>query len=382
MFRDMQRAAVESGLVEGREMDFKPGPDRCGSSGVEARLPMLRPGRTTPTLRARLTRRRTGPTRIARILGLAGLLAGLFQPFGAMAQEVSLLAGSISSLSDWPRSYAWSFSYRHVWRDYFSTTVAYLNQGHFPGHHRDGVTGEAWAQMDLFDNQLTLAIGAGPFNYYDTTVAARGGGYSDNHGWAWLYSAGATWQPEKKGWFAELRIDRTSPAQSIETTSVTAGVGYRLQPDSRGHSSRADPVYDQSELTLFYGKTVVNSFSSQEARAEAAEFRHAFGDYARASIAFVNEGDAQLIRRNGAIVEGWLEPGFFSGRYSVGIGAGVYSAIDKYQPTVGRHLSGIVTLTMSYRVFDHLDARFNWHRIVTDYDRDTDIVLYGLGYRF
>jgi len=39
-------------------------------------------------------------------------------------------------------------------------------------------------------------------------------------------------------------------------------------------------------------------------------------------------------------------------------------------------------LTMSFRLFDHLDARFNWHRIVTDYDRDADIVLYGLGYRF
>ena len=39
-------------------------------------------------------------------------------------------------------------------------------------------------------------------------------------------------------------------------------------------------------------------------------------------------------------------------------------------------------MTMSYRVLGQADLRFNWHRIVTDYNRDTDIVLLGLGYRF
>jgi hypothetical protein len=30
----------------------------------------------------------------------------------------------------------------------------------------------------------------------------------------------------------------------------------------------------------------------------------------------------------------------------------------------------------------NVDVRFLWHRIVTDYNRDTDVVLLGLGYRF
>jgi hypothetical protein len=29
-----------------------------------------------------------------------------------------------------------------------------------------------------------------------------------------------------------------------------------------------------------------------------------------------------------------------------------------------------------------LDLRFTWHRILTDYNRDTDILLFGLGGRF
>ena len=304
-------------------------------------------------------------------------------PAPCAAQEITLLAGSISSANSWPRSYAWSFDYRQPLPGPFSLTTSYLNQGHFPGHHRDGVAAEVWAHTDLLDGRLRLAVGLGPFRYYDTTVAAHGGGYSDAHGLAMLYSAGATWRPAGSRWFGELRLDSTSPSNSIATTSVSLGVGYRLDHDtwSRSYSER-ESAHDESEVTLFYGKTVVNSFNSQEAQAKAAEFRERFTNRLRASVAFINEGDARLIRRSGGVVEGWLEPSFFEGRYTLGIGAGVYAAIDKYHPTPGRHVSAILTMTMSYRVLDRADLRFNWHRIVTDYNRDTDIVLLGLGYRF
>lgn len=306
-------------------------------------------------------------------------------PGASEAQQVSLLAGGISSRSDWPDSYAWSFSYRDQWSfaPHFSTTVAYLNQGHFPGHHRDGVTAEAWGQLDFLRDHLTFAIGAGPFRYYDTVSAAGGGTrYSDFHGWAWIYSADLTWQPRQTGWFAELRADRTSPAKSIETTSITLGGGYRFVQDLRSTTEAGDGSSNDNEATVFYGKTVVNSLNSQESAAKAVEFRRRFYDRLRASAAFINEGDPQLIRRSGLVAEGWLEPSFSGDRFSVGVGAGVYAAIDKYRATPGRHLSGIVTLTLSARLVDHLDARFNWHRIVTNYDRDTDVVLGGLGFRF
>lgn len=322
---------------------------------------------------ARLTRRS------CCVLGLA---LGLCLSVGAAAQDLSLLAGSIGSVNSWPKSYSWSFSYRQFWLDPLSTTVSYLNHGHFPGHHRDGVAAEVWAQAGLLHDQVTIAAGAGPFYYYDTTVAARGGSYADNHSFAYLYSIGATWHPGRR-WFYELRVDRTSPSRSIETTSISAGVGYRLHEDSPDEALNPRGLAaDPDELTLFWGKTVVNSFSSQEARAKAVEYRRGFGPTLRGSIAFVNEGDARLIRRSGGIVEAWLEPSFSDSRFTVGVGAGVYAAIDKYQPSSGRHLSGIVTLSMSYRFVQCADARFNWHRIVTDYDRDTDIVLIGLGYRF
>jgi hypothetical protein len=329
-------------------------------------------GRTTAGAASGERRRRVGALAASALLCLAP---------AAFAQDLSLLAGSISSLNSWPKSYAWSFSYRHNWLENLSTTVSYLNHGHFPGHHRDGVAAEVWGQLVLLDDRLTLAAGGGPFYYYDTTVAARGGSYSDNHAFAYLYSVGATWRMRNR-WFYELRVDRTSPSSSIETTSISLGAGYRLEPDVAGWDGGGPGGSGRDELTVYYGKTVVNSFSSQEARAKAVEVKRAFGPTLRASLAYVNEGDARLIRRSGGIAEAWLEPAFFNNRFSVGVGVGAYAAIDKYRPTSGRHVSGIVTMTMSYRFLDRVNARFNWHRIVTDYDRDTDIVVLGVGYRF
>lgn len=298
------------------------------------------------------------------------------------ADEVSDLAlgvGQISSLSPWPRSFSLALSYRHTFTPHFSTTLAYLNHGHFPGHHRDGVAGEAWLQQDL--GELTIAAGAGYFYYFDTTVAADGGGFSDDHGWAPLVSLSVL-KPLGRRSFIELRLDHTAATGSIETNSATLLLGSHLTPDHEGPDHHDKDVYHAWEATLYGGKTVVNSLHSPSSLALSGEARYAFGDYLRASIAILNEGNADLIRRNGALVEGWLEPGFSSGSFSVGIGLGAYSAIDKYRPAPGRHLSGVVSLTLSKRLPANWDVRIDWHRIVTDYDRDTDIILGGVGYRF
>jgi hypothetical protein len=316
---------------------------------------------------------------------LAFLSALILTPAtGHAADEITFLGGSVSSQPEWPASEAWSFAYRSNWASYFSTTLSYLNDGHFPGHHRDGITAEIWPQVTLFGDHLTLAVGGGPFYYYDTTVASNGGGYADAHGWAWLYSGAVILHTGDVGPFFELRYDHTAPAKSIATSAISFGVGYRMTSDFRGPNAAQANTFAANEVTGFYGKTEVNSLQHPHptSRAFAAEFRHRVWNEVRVTASFINEGDAQLIRRNGFTYEGWLEPSFFNGVYSVGVGFGGYSAIDKYRPAPGRHVSDVVSLTMSYQLVDHLAARFNWHRIVTDYNRDTDIVLFALGVRF
>jgi hypothetical protein len=65
-----------------------------------------------------------------------------------------------------------------------------------------------------------------------------------------------------------------------------------------------------------------------------------------------------------------------------GAGFGFYTAIDKYRPAPGRHVSDVVSLTLSLRPTNNFDVRVLWHHMVTDYNRDADILLFGLGYRF
>lgn len=305
--------------------------------------------------------------------------------------EISYFGESVSSLSQFPRSSGWGVSYRKIFEPYLAASLAYLNDGHFPGHYRDGVTGEAWLPMNLFSQHVTLSAGLGPFYYFDTVTSSNRSGYADDHGWAMIYSLDVTWQflGDRTGPFIELRLDHTAPAKSIETTSIGLGIGYRGFSDLH---NRADPTavdgFATNEVTAYYFKTVVDSYASQTSRAEELEYRRQIWDELRGSIGFLNEGDAQLIRRNGVLAELWAEPSFNSGLWSIGAGFGGYAAIDKYTPAPGRHVSGVISATLSARPFkyfqhlENLDIRFLWHRIVTDYSRDTDVLLWGVGYRF
>jgi hypothetical protein len=299
--------------------------------------------------------------------------------------EISYFGESVSSLNQWPRSSAWAISYRKVISQYFAASLAYLNDGHFPGHHRDGVTGEAWLPINLFSQHVTISVGGGPFYYYDTVAAINSNNYADNHGWAWITSVDATWQfrGDRTGPFLEMRLDHTAPAKSIETTSIGLGLGYRGFSDIHDTANpNAADGFAANELAAYYYKTVVNSFSSQTAPAEEFEYRRQIWNELRGSVGFLNEGDAQLIRRNGFLAEVWAEPSFNAGLWSIGVGFGGYSAIDKYRAEPGRHVSDVVSATVSVRPLKNFDVRFLWHRIVTDYSRDTDVVLWGLGYRF
>lgn len=312
---------------------------------------------------------------------------------------------SVGSRASWPTSSAWGFEFRQTDAQYFAWSVAYLNDGHFPGHHRDGPSGELWIPF-TFARHVTLSFGGGPFYYFDTENADKSGGFADVHGWAWLVSADmrvSLWSDlSQPGWFIDLRYDWSAPAKDIETHSIGLGIGYRMYSDYAAHSPTQNTVegFAQSEVVGYIGKTVVNSFSSQWSFAEALEYRRVLlprfldGSFLRGSIALVNEGNAEIVRRKGVLYEFWAEPSFWNGNASVGVGWGGYTAVDKDRPSPGRHVSYVVSATLSARFLnlipslrstslgDRTDVRVTWHRIVTDYDRDSDILLFGLGYRF
>jgi hypothetical protein len=197
-----------------------------------------------------------------------------------------------------------------------------------------------------------------------------------------LYSIAATWRSAGR-WFYQLRVNRTEAKHDFDSVVVLLGAGYRLDQDGSflGNAGGGGWRDRRDEIVVSGGKTIVNSFESEGATAKAIEYRHAFTPVVRGSLAWVNEGDARLVRRDGFVAQAWLEPGFSNNRFTLGLGIGGYYAIDEHHHDT-RKLHGILTTTASYRFGPRWVGRLSWHRIVSTYDRDSDIILVGLGYRF
>jgi hypothetical protein len=301
----------------------------------------------------------------------------------AAAQEISFLGGAMKSDNPDAHSYAWMLSYTHDLNENFAASFTWLNEGHVPNHHRDGHSVQLWARSTFLDPRFTLGVGAGPYRYFDTTVANNGGSYSDAHGWGGMYSLAARWQTSGSMYY-EARINRVGGGKDIDSTEFLVGLGWKLDQDGAAiyDEARGGGAAKRNELTLFLGQTIVNSFESEHSVASSLEYRRAFTPVIRGSVAWINEGDARLIRRNGVTAQGWLEPSFSGDRFSLGVGAGAYIAVDQYrQGDHGAFASGIITMTTAYHWRDWT-ARFSWHRIVSNYDRDSDIMLLGVGRRF
>ncbi|MEX3956393.1 hypothetical protein [Trinickia sp. EG282A] len=306
----------------------------------------------------------------------------------ACAQEFSALAGGSRFNGPSESSYAWGFSYLQSLDAYNSLSYSWLNEGHFPGHHRDGFALQYWRRAWFFDRKLALGAGIGGYFFFDTTAADAPRRYSDVHGIALIYSVSATYYPNPR-WFYQLSVNRTYSRNSINTTTALAGIGYRLDALPATHTSfdgtRPGPG-SGDELTVFYGRTEVNSLTSPGSWARGVEYRHGFGPYVDATVSWLDEGRTVLTRRNGAAVQAWLGRSFFGNTLRLAVGAGPYVAVDTYRvqgaTQTGDKVSVLVTMSASYQMTRHWLVRASWNRVLTGYDKDSDIYLAGVGYRF
>jgi hypothetical protein len=306
----------------------------------------------------------------------------------ASAQEFALYTGPLTG--EHSHSYAWSMDYTEGFGQYLAGSITWLNEGHMPNHHRDGQLVQVWGRLPLAQRRFVVALGVGPYRYFDTEAAAEGQGYSNTHGWGVVYSARATWYSSQR-WTANLQLNHVQVANGPSTTAIMLGIGYQLDaPETPGPRDFALPRTQKvtnNEITLMSGVTILNSLESQTSVAEAIEYRRGLTNYLDATLGYLHEGNGLTARRDGATAQLWLTRGFFDERLTMGIGAGVYAAIhhgnsDEDRDTGDGVLSGLVSVSASYRVTQHWSARVTWNRVVTRYSRDTDVILGGIGYRF
>ncbi len=309
----------------------------------------------------------------------------------AHAQELTLFAGDLKESVTRESSSAWAFEYQQGMGENIAASFSWLNEGHVPGHHRDGQAVQIWGRANVLDRRLSLAAGIGPYRYFDTTVSSSASGNHTNiHGWGLVGSLSATYYTGRS-WLLQLRANRVVARNSIDTNSLMLGVGYQLEPVSeRGPLSF--PPYQSGktttdEFTVFLGRTIVNSYQSENGVASAIEYRHGLARHVDVTVSWLNEGDARLVRRSGVTAQLWaVREVLASDRLILGVGFGPYLAIDRHHtPAPGEgaatRFSWLFTATASYRFSPHWDARFSWNRINTNYNRDTDLLLFGIGYR-
>jgi len=313
-------------------------------------------------------------------------------PPAATAGEFYALYGATKEVDAPHNSFGYQVEYREGLGENLAVSSSYLNEGHVPNHHRDGLVPlMLWARTNVLDRQLSLAVGAGPYLYADTTTI--NGIVRDDHNVGGLMAISATYYLKSRI-LLQAKANWVLTGKSIDTITALIGVGYQLDAPPTPGPLPEPPVQREkttdNEISVYLGQTVVNNPGSPKSLATCVEYRRGLLRYLDVSVAWLNEGDNKLIRRNGALTQLWLTRSFLDDHLSLGAGFGGYYSIDKRRgvdPDQGgsSFASGVMSLTASVRDFGFnpdLSFRFIMNRIVTNYDRDTDIFLFGVGYRF
>jgi hypothetical protein len=323
-----------------------------------------------------------------RITLITAMLALLAVP--AFAGEIALFTGYGATDKPVEKTYAWQAQYMEGLGEHFAYSIAYLNQGHFISHHRDANAASLWARTNLMDKHLSLGIGAGGLFYYDTIKPTDGTPPSDFHGWGTIASVAATWYTESRV-FYQLQGNWVRGGQSFDTLSALVGIGYQLDappeqgPDVKGTKQRENTT--DNEITVFGGQSIVNIPGPPgKSTAAALEYRRGLWRYLEWTARGLYEGKNDLTDRYGVTSQLWLAKEFLDDRVSIGAGLGGYFGVDQKR-TAAAHSSKqffaeVASITGSVRLSEHWDVRGTWDRTITGYDRDTDIFLGGLGYRF
>lgn len=297
------------------------------------------------------------------------------------AQELAVQAGALHVNEQHENSFSAGISYAHPVNDHIGLSLSYLNEGHPTDHHRDGVAGQVWLRSGYNQPGWTFGIGAGQYFYFDTTDLG-GDRYTNDHGWAGIYSLQATYHYPDSRWYNQVQVNRIAPAAGKDaTTSLMVGVGYQFN-GVKGDKLHLDGPSTDDTLTLLAGQGITNSTSSERARVTALEYRRAVGRYVDWTVTAIDEGNTGHIERNGVATQLWLIRSL-SQKVEIGMGAGFYFN-DKVPEGEGQrsHKTGLVSIASRYHLAKRIVGEVSWNRVVTDYHRDADLLLIGLGYSF
>ena len=134
---------------------------------------------------------------------------------------------------------------------------------------------QGWGRVPLLDNRLSIGVGAGIYQYFDTRLSPSGD-QVNVHGWAPVYSLAATNYTETP-WFAQAAVNRIHPEGDVNSNMVHNGVGYRLWKEADfasvpGKGDRPEKTTG-CEVMPFLGQLDVNRRGDDPGIGSGIEFR-------------------------------------------------------------------------------------------------------------
>lgn len=324
-------------------------------------------------------------------------LAALAGAASLHAQEFSFLYGGTTLPNLRTSSYSWEVDYNQQFVQNLSGSISWINEGHITGHHRDGTAAQLWFDLPTFKGRYTLSVGAGGYYYFDTQFLANGDSL-DVHGTSAIVSFSATAYFSDR-WFARFLYNRIQPHDDFHSNTALLGIGYWFGQDKRptpgklGSAPEDKGFVTGNELTIFGGASVVNASGNFRGVASALEYRRGVMPHLDATASFIHEGDPRIVRRSGVGLQVWPVNTFHNDSVAVGFGVGTYIYIDNRHlgPTRKLPFGGttntpalapLISPTFSFRLSDQWLVRAVWNRVVTNYNRDSDVILLGVGYRW
>jgi hypothetical protein len=304
----------------------------------------------------------------------------------ARAQDAYLLAGGMRvDQNEDDTSFAVNLGYNHHVNEYLSLSADYLNEGHPKDHHRDGIGAQVWVHTRIPERGWSFGAGIGPYFYFDTTTGnGSSGDYRNDHGWGQLMSLSAKYHLASRT-YVEARLSHTHGITAHDTSMLMVGVGYELRNlprDVRLENAEAG----DNLVMLLAGRSIVNSFKSETATSSGLEYRRTVNPNVEWSALLMSEGKVDAAERKGVAVQAWLlRP--FTERTVLEMGLGAYLMRDQLDRTDANaerttRLAPIASIGMRYRIDDRWRAQLTWSRVITNYERDSDVFLLGAGIAF
>jgi hypothetical protein len=302
----------------------------------------------------------------------------------AAAQDASLLAGDMKVDHSGDRSFAVNLGYTQRLSNYMAASVEYTNEGHPHLHHRDGLSPQLWLHTLVPERGFSFAVGAGPYYYFDTTTGNGSlADYRNEHGWGTQVNFSAKYHlgGDRRS-YAEARLTRIHGRGDHDSTLLMVGMGVELR-DLPHEVKAANADGEENMIMLLAGRSIVNSFKSEKATGYAVEWRHTLTQNAEWSVIGMNEGRIGVAERKGVSTQLWLlRP--FTEHAVLELGAGGYVMRDQIDRNSVReeaktHVAPIASIGMRWRLSPAWRAQLSWSRVITDYHRDSDVFLLGVG---